>query len=146
MTIDHCCYFIYAYVSHFLCCFEANFVCLGRVWPLEPIIKLTMVSNWKLTFTLGVFLPYEPFSMKGWITFSIGLLYILKSLNSNAGCKEFIIEWVVEAQVTLHVPATLRRQQLHRCIERRCKTKPWWCWCAPRRPAHTLRPGWCGNH
>ena len=115
-------------------------------WPLEPIIKLTMVSNWKLTFTLGVFLPYEPFSMKEWSTCSAELLNILKTLDSSASCREFIIEWVVEARVTLLVPVTLRRQQLRRCTERQCKTKPWGCWCAPRRPAHTLRPGWCGNH
>ena len=91
-------------------------------------------------------MPYEPFSMKEWNTCSVGLSYILKSLDSSASWREFIIECVLEARVTLHVPAALRRQQLHRRIERRCKTKPWGCWCAPRRPAHTLRPGWCGNH
>lgn len=44
------------------------------------------------------------------------------------------------------IPATLQPQQLHRCTARRCKRQPWGCWRAPRRSAHTLRPGWCGNH
>jgi hypothetical protein len=118
----------------------------GEFWPLEPIIKLTMVCNWKLTFILGLFLPYEPFSLKEWNPCSVGLLHILKSLDSSASCREFIIEWVVEERVTLHVPAALRRQQLHRCTERRYKTNPWGCWCDPRQPVHMLRPGWCGNH
>jgi len=30
-----------------------------------------MVSKWKLTLTLGIFLPYEPFSMKEWNTCKI---------------------------------------------------------------------------